>query len=474
VAGDVLWPLAQQLDHFYLFIDFAAMRELVHVQLGQCGNQIGAKFWETICEEHGLNQRGEYVGDNEIQLDRINVYYNQNKAGNYTPRAVLVDLERPTLDSIRAGPFGRLFDPDNILCGEGGAGNNWAKGFYSEGAEMMDSLLDKVRKEAEQAESLQGFQMCHSIGGGTGSGMGSMLVQKLHEEYSDRVVESFSVVPSPKISDSVCEPYNAVLSFNQLLDHSGISCLMDNEALYDICHRTMKLSTPTYGDLNQLIGNVMSGLTCGMRFPGLLNSDLRTLAVNMIPFPRLHFFMTGYAPIMARGVPGQRAMTVPELTQQIFDAKNMMCAVDPRHGRYLTAMAVFRGSVSTREVDEQLLNVQNKNSSCFVEWIPNCIATSCCDVAPKGQKMSVAFAGNSTAITGMFDRVLAYYATLVRRKSFMHWYTGEGMDENEFNEAEQNLKDLCTEYQNHQEAGGHAEEGEGDETFDEDAEEESP
>lgn len=73
----------------------------------------------------------------------------------------------------------------------------------------------------------------------------------------------------------------------------------------------------------------------------------------------------------SRGSQQYRALTVPELTQQMFDAKNMMAACDPRHGRYLTVAAVFRGRMSMKEVDEQMLNVQNKNSSYFVEWIPN-------------------------------------------------------------------------------------------------------
>merc|ERR1711981_877362 len=85
-----------------------------------------------------------------------------------------------------------------------------------------------------------------------------------------------------------------------------------------------------------------------------LNSDLRKLAVNLIPFPRLHFFMQGFAPLTSRGSQQYRALTVPELTQQMFDAKNMMCASDPRHGRYLTASALFRGRMSTKEVDEQM------------------------------------------------------------------------------------------------------------------------
>ena len=114
-----------------------------------------------------------------------------------------------------------------------------------------------------------------------------------------------------------------------------------------------------------------------------LNADLRKLAVNMVPFPRLHFFMPGFAPLTSRGSQQYRAVTVPELTQQMFDSKNMMAACDPRHGRYLTVAAIFRGRMSMREVDEQMLNVQNKNSSYFIEWIPNNVKTAVCDIPPK-------------------------------------------------------------------------------------------
>ena len=133
-------------------------------------------------------------------------------------------------------------------------------------------------------------------------------------------------------------------------------------------------------------------------FSGQLNADLRKLAVNMVPFPRLHFFMPGFAPLTSRGSQQYRALTVPELTQQMFDAKNMMAACDPRHGRYLTVAAMFRGRMSMKEVDEQMLNVQNKNSSYFVEWIPNNVKTAVCDIPPRGLKMSATFIGNSTAI----------------------------------------------------------------------------
>merc|ERR1719238_949592 len=303
-----------------------------------------------------------------------------------------MDLEPGTMDSVRAGPFGQLFRPDNFVFGQ--------------------------------------------TGGGTGAGMGTLLISKIREEYPDRVMSTYSVIPSPKVSDTVVEPYNATLSVHQLVENSDQCFTLDNEALCDT--------------------------TCSLRFLGQLNCDLRKLAVNMVPFPRLHFFMIGFSPLTSRGSQQYRALTVPELTQQMFDAKNMMAAADPRHGRYLTACALFRGRMSTKEVDEQMLNVQNKNSSYFVEWIPNNIKSSVCDIPPKGLKMAVTFLGNSTAVQEMFKRVAEQFTSMFRRKAFLHWYTGAGMDEMEFTEAESNMNDLVSEYQQYQDATAE-EEGEFDE-----------
>jgi len=445
------------------------MREIVHLQAGQCGNQIGAKFWEIISQEHGIDNTGAYAGDSDLQLERIDVYYNEASGGNYVPRAVLVDLEPGTMDSIRSGPYGEIFRPDNFVFGQSGAGNNWAKGHYTEGAELIDDVLDVVRKEADGVDCLQGFQLTHSLGGGTGSGMGTLLISKIREEYPDRIMTSFSVVPSPKVSDTVVEPYNATLSVHQLVENTDESFMIDNEALYDICFRTLKLTTPTYGDLNHLVSATMSGITCCLRFPGQLNSDLRKLAVNMVPFPRLHFFVPGFAPLTAASSKGYRALSVPEITQQMFDSRNMMTACDPRHGRYLTAACMFRGRMSMKEVDEQMLNIQNKNSSYFVEWIPNNVKTAVCDIPPIGLKMSGTFIGNSTAIQELFKRIGDQFQAMFRRKAFIHWYTTEGMDEMEFTEAESNMIDLVSEYQQYQEATiDDDEEGEFEEEEDED------
>lgn len=134
------------------------MREILHIQGGQCGNQIGSKFWEVICDEHGVDPTGRHKGDSsdDLQLERINVYFNEASGGRYVPRAVLMDLEPGTMDSIRSGQYGQIFRPDNFVFGQSGAGNNWAKGHYTEGAELIDAVLDVVRKEAENCDCLQG------------------------------------------------------------------------------------------------------------------------------------------------------------------------------------------------------------------------------------------------------------------------------------------------------------------------------
>ncbi|KAK2114875.1 Tubulin beta-8 chain [Saguinus oedipus] len=262
------------------------MREIVFTQTGRYGNQIGAKvgsrgsecpaqacrwlvkmlevegFWEVISDERGIDPAGTCHGDSDLQLERINVYYDEASGGRYMAHAVLVDLE-PGATDCELRPFRQIFRPDNFvfgelwlrtgvrllswgslsdrlyyLTGQCGAGNSWAKGNYTEGAELMESVMDVVRKEAESRDCLQGFQLTHSLGGGTGSGMGTLLMGKIREEYPDRIINTFGVLPSPKVSDTVVEPYSASLSVHQLIENADEMFCIDNEALYDICSRT--------------------------------------------------------------------------------------------------------------------------------------------------------------------------------------------------------------------------------------------
>jgi len=455
------------------------VREIIHVQVGQCGNQVGCAFWASVTNEHNLvvgqmkyqkPEKGVSDADGDglpDELENIDVYFRgtseEKMTTKWVPRAVLVDLEPGTMDVIKAQPLGPAFKPDNLCFGNNGAGNNWAKGHYTEGAELVESVLDRVRLEIEQCEAPQGFQIFHSLGGGTGSGMGTLLLLKIRDAYPDRMTCTYSVYPSPKVSDTVVEPYNAVLSSHQLLENSDETFIIDNEALYNINYNILKNKQPTYEELNSLIAQATCGITCSLRFPGKLNGDLRKLGVNLVPFPRLHFFLISQAPLLSKEASAMTGLNVRELTQQAYSARNFFSNVRPDDGKYMAANFTFRGDISTQEVDDNMEKLNSKNADDFVEWIPNNLKTGVIGTPPKTSVMSATFVANTTALKGIFQRLATQFGAMYRRKAFLHWYKGEGMDEMEFQEADKNVRDLITEYQDKQDATYEEEEDEEDE-----------
>jgi len=282
--------------------------------------------------------------------------------------------------------------------------------------------------------------------------MGTLLLLKLRDAYPDRILNTFSVYPSPKVSDTVVEPYNAVLSSHQLLENSDETFIIDNEALYNISHNVLKQNSPTYADLNYLISCVMAGVTASLRFPGKLNGDLRKLGVNLVPFPRLHFFLIAQAPLASKENKGYQLVNVKELTNQCYSPRNFFSNVKPDDGKYMTASLIFRGPMNTQEVDEITEKRQKANEDDYVAWIPNNQKTSIVIEPPQDYESSCTFVANTTALKGIFQRLATQFGAMYKRKAFLHWYKGEGMDEMEFQEADKNVRDLITEYQDKQDA----------------------
>lgn len=184
----------------------------------------------------------------------------------------------------------------NPDAGQSSAANNWAKGFYTEGSELLESGMDCIRKLAEFCDCVQGFQIAHSLGGGTGSGLGSLLMSKIREEYPDRLLSSFCVLPSPRVSETVTEPYNATLSFHHLVDIADAAICIDNEALYHICSNILKLKTPTYSELNKLVATTMAGVTTSLRYPGQVSFLTKFFILHFFIFDCFSLRYTGYSP----------------------------------------------------------------------------------------------------------------------------------------------------------------------------------
>jgi tubulin alpha len=168
----------------------------------------------------------------------------------------------------------------------------------------------------DNCSSLQGFLIFHSFGGGTGSGFGALLLERLSTDYGKKCKLEFAVYPAPRVSTSVVEPYNAVLSTHSTIENSDCTFLVDNEAVYDICRRSLDIPRPNYEHLNRLIAQVVSSITSSLRFDGALNVDLNEFQTNLVPYPRIHYPLISYAPVISAKKSSHESFKVSDLTFQ--------------------------------------------------------------------------------------------------------------------------------------------------------------
>ncbi|KAF1768822.1 hypothetical protein GCK72_000635 [Caenorhabditis remanei] len=186
-----------------------------------------------------------------------------------------------------------------MITGKEDAANNYARGHYTVGKELIDTVLDRIRRLADNCSGLQGFFVFHSFGGGTGSGYTSLLMERLSVDYGKKSKLEFSIYPAPQVSTAVVEPYNSVLTTHTTLEHSDCAFMVDNEAIYDICRRNLSVDRPSYTNLNRIISQVVSSITASLRFDGALNVDLIEFQTNLVPYPRIHFPLAAYTPLIS-------------------------------------------------------------------------------------------------------------------------------------------------------------------------------
>lgn len=471
-------------------------REIITIQVGQCGNQIGLKFWELALKEH--------INKGLLFDDSMSSFFKNDSENNKNPilkaRSLVVDTEEGVINQLQKSEIGALFDNKHFIKGVSGAGNNWAHGHYHYGPTYKESILDNINKLVEESDSPQCFMFTHSLGGGTGSGLGTYIIQTLNEYYQDIFKFSVTVFPSED-DDVITSPYNTMLALNELINNSDCVMPVDNESLIDICNRVEKdtrkeggsnkdkvqLTKPSsileapkiiggklvkqikseetnsqlkeigksliskakdkpFDKMNAIIANLLCNFTCSMRFEGSLNVDINDITMNLVPYPRLHFLASSISPLYHVLDKKLEPRKVDQIFSDIFDRNYQLLSMSNYHnGKYLANALIARGDLSISDINHNLSKQKTKLK--MVDWNSEGFKIGLCDYPPIGMRYGLLCLANTTSITDCFERIVDRFNRLYKVKAHVHHYT-EYMSKDNFEGSLYNLQSLISEYNN--------------------------
>ncbi|KAK9480157.1 Tubulin/FtsZ, GTPase domain-containing protein [Lipomyces japonicus] len=436
-------------------------REIITLQAGQCGNQIGSKFWEQLCLEHGLSPDGNLRTDlpqNAGTADRKDVFFYQSDDTRYIPRALLIDLEPRVINGIMNGPYAKMYNPENVYVSSdgSGAGNIWASG-YRAGESLAEELMDMLDREADGSDSLEGFMLLHSIAGGTGSGLGSYLLERLSDRFPKKIVQTYSVFPaSQQISEVVVQPYNSLLSLKRLTQHADAVTVLDNAALTRLAVDSLNVQNPSFDQTNQLVATVMSASTTTLRYPGYMHNDLVSLLASLVPTPRCHYLISAYTPFTADQVDQAKSVrktTVLDVMRRLLQPKNRMVATrESADSCFISILNIIQGEADPTDVHKSLLRIRERGLASFIPWGPASIQVALTKKSPylqSSNRVSGLMLANHTSVASLFKRILDQYDRLRKRNAFLEPYRKEPMFADsleEFDDAREVVSGLIAEY----------------------------
>ncbi|XP_051853520.1 tubulin epsilon chain isoform X2 [Antechinus flavipes] len=408
------------------------MAQSVIVQVGQCGNQVGCCFWDLALREHAaVNKKGIYDDSLKNFFRNVDtrgagdgVDISKGKICSLKARAVLIDMEEGVVNEILQGPLKDIFDSKQLITSISGSGNNWAVGYKFFGSLYRDQIVERLRQTAEHCDCLQCFFIIHSMGGGTGSGLGTYILNVLEDEFPEVYRFVTSVFPSGE-DDVITSPYNSVLAMKELNEHADCVLPIENESLFDIVSKINQMVTSgkpgttvkpeslvtsneggikkkpqkkPFDTMNNIVGNLLLNLTSSARFEGSLNMDLNEITMNLVPFPQLHYLVSSLTPLY----------TLADVN------------IPPR---------------------------RLKSSLHFVSWNQEGWKTSLCSVPPVGHSHSLLALANNTCVKPTFIELKRRFTKLYKKKAHLHHYLQvDGMEESCFTEAVSSLSSLIERY----------------------------
>ena len=378
-----------------------------------------------------------------------------------------MDLEPRVINNIMNSEYKKLYNPENMYVAKdgGGAGNNWASG-YSQGQQLYEDIFDIIDREADGSDSLEGFVLTHSIAGGTGSGMGSYILERLAERFPKKLVQTYSVFPNQEnssdlssavgVSDVVVQPYNSLLTMKRLTQSADCVVVLDNTALNRIASDRLRVDTPSFSQINELVSTIMSVSTATLRYPSYMNNDLIGLIAPLIPTPKLHFLMTGYTPLTTESEHAAiRKTTVLDVMRRLLQPKNMMVSttLDKKIDHcYISILNIIQGEVDPTQVHKSLQRIRERKLTRFIPWGPASIQVALSRKSPyvtSAHRVSGLMLANHTSIASLFQRCLRDYDKMRKVNAYIEQFRKEDMfsdNLDEFDDSREVVQNLVNEY----------------------------
>lgn len=402
---------------------------------------MGLQYWEQLALEHGISPDGapspypntdfqfqledSIPSDTKNRDDRAELFFSQLDDNKYTPRLVLYDLEPSVI--AKATSTMPMFNPRNVHLSETGSGaaNNWLKG-YKYGVEHQEELMDLVDREVDKCNNVSSFQLIHSVAGGTGSGVGSLLLELLNDRYGlKKIVNTFSVFPSNEMtSDIVVQPYNTLLTLKRMIEFGDGSFVFENDALYAL-ENTLhgsRLDSAAFDGTNKLIARACASISNPIRFPGYMYTSQELIFLLLIPTPDLKFLTTSIAPFGRK-----TSLNEYDITLELLSDRYKMNRVSGLV-KYISMLNYFIGD----KLNQHEIRKGTIRAALRVEFVPWTLASIHVVNSRRSPYVSSPVNGiqvsNNTSIIHVLSKVLKQYDLLAKRKAYINYYTDDQND----------------------------------------------
>jgi len=417
--------------------ELSAKRKVILVSIGKGGNRITTAFLAQLLKDNGVDFTGGYQGPDGEGLE---IFCDRLSPDRLSPRRILVDLNWDNIEAARQSHYGTLYN--EYVCESSSPSPYWAAGFYGEGASLVDQTLDTIQRKVDETGGDCVVWVIHTLGGGCGSGVGSLLLDRMARELPEVPRVSVAVLPSKKIADgSVIQPYNAGLALDHILSSAHQVILIDNEKLFDVCFKA-RISTPSYDDLNAIISRTLATLVSPLIWP-----CANGLRMSVEDFHAAMSFPAGkdsppWHELNAKHMSAAGKIVSVSGTPHVFRGQNLRVysSLELAKASYSDASSLLTPAAGTWISNLSVMNGLEDPVNSFVTESKTVIANSTASIVPR----RAAAGGVHTGVADSLSTLLFDFITMFRPKQYLHWYTQLGANEMDFMHAESRLGSLAS------------------------------